>query len=375
MIPVLKAFDKYLQSACKFNRIDPVGPEMMQLRNKKILAPVPERRKKSETGFLTLTSLPCEIIIMIFSFLSTSCLLCRVARVCKSFNRLSKDCCVHLDVGSGSSALPKPIFNFLCSPGLGNLRSLVINDFVSMPELNMIAEARKSSLVKLTLSDSFTEWCSSDYERSWQARNHCKLLTPFLRRFGDGDRNLNFVRQLTKVNSLHLNFVSAITLPSNSLPAMREVTIKYFHNRCEAKSCNCDELACVTLAKACPNLKSFKFSMLDRHVTSQTFADVVASCPLLEVIEWDVSGFGQQVAVNDAVDRICKNLPHLKILDLDGWCMNEQSEKNILGSCKNLKAFCLGKRLFLKTGETLQDLHRFFGYSPNQRRFETPLRF
>ena len=349
---------------------------MMQLRNSKVLAPVPERRKKSETGFLSLTSLPCELILMIFSYLSTSCLLCRVARVCKSFNRLSKDCCVHLDVGSGSSALPKPIFNFLCSPGLGNLRSLVINDFVSMPELNMIAEARKSSLVKLTLSDAYTCWGSSDYESSWQSRNHCKVFTQgFFRGLKDRDRNLTFVKQLSKLTSLHLNFVRAITLPPNSLPAMREVTVKSFSNKCYAKPCNCDELACVTLTKACPNLKSFKFSMLDRHVTSQTFADVVASCPLLEVLEWDVSGFGQQVAVNDAVDRICKNLPHLKILDLDGWCMNEKSEKNILGSCENLRAFCHGKRLFLKTGETLQDLHRFFEYSPDLRRFETKLRF
>ena len=382
---------------------------MMKLRNGKSLTEAPERHRRNrgvstqpprrKCGEVSLTTLPVEIIVMIFSYLSTSCLLCRVARVCKLFNRLSKDCCFNLDVGSHFCYLPKPVLNFLCGPDLINLRSLYINDFVPIAELEKIAEARKDSLVKLTLSDSYTLWSSSDYERAWQTRNHCKVIDTLVLR--PKNRDLGFLTELSKLNSLRLNFLSfdqqvPNCLPPNSLPAITEVTVARFENRYEAEPRNYNpELACVTLAKACPNLKSYKLATSDELVTSETLTSVVASCQLLEVLVWNASIFGQVfVAGDDAVDKICANLPNLKILDLEGWHLSEQGERAVLRRCQNLVAFCPGsgppkqnlvafcpgsrssnQRIYIKTGKTLEDLDRLYGFSPNMRRFEVILRF
>ena len=54
-----------------------------------------EPRKRRRNCGVSFTSLPVEIILMIFSYLPTSCLLSRVARVCRYFRRLTLNPIVH----------------------------------------------------------------------------------------------------------------------------------------------------------------------------------------------------------------------------------------------------------------------------------------
>ncbi len=210
-----------------------------------------------------------------------------------------------------------------------------------------VIQRHKNTLEELSINDRYS------YNVSCQPFELChrlKSLEDFL-----GFDKFEMLPRLTNLTSLELGQINVLnsyepgTLPVNSLPKLRSLTI-------ETADCEDSQKPLLeALADACPNLKIFAFTATHNYFNlTSTLKKIVKTCSKLEKLQSVVFGGGQKGKSIEQV-KFHKYLPNLKFLQLDGWNLSFEDTKRILRQSSNLEVLQCQGIVYIKANATLSD--------------------
>ena len=211
------------------------------------------------------------------------------------------------------------------------LKNLTIHMECNDDQLAEIFAARKNSLESLTIalqSRARLGRKSATTLIQCQQLKHFRMLTAF-----DSFHIFPKLQNLTTLDIGYLceGFQYTDCLPQNSLPNMTEIRIDsldvMFDDISELEEDwdedteNNDRLyrrrnvIFVALAKACPNLKSYRINSYYERLSQEFFLDVVKNCAMLEEFSYVLSE--EQITLNDSTAQfMLKSMTSLKLLNL-----------------------------------------------------------
>jgi len=232
------------------------------------------------------------------------------------------------------------------------LKSFIFSSYIEDEDLNSIFECNKDTLEELKLDQSLNKLNGS---RLLECLN---LKTLILDRVFDlfqcfpHLKNLKTL-EISVLESLHINDLKQNLLP-NSLLQMENLQLTSKHDSPTMPPNFDDHALLTTFAKACPNLKSVKFSSQnDGGIRSRTIRKLPQYCSKLEILK--ISTTKSLLSIDKEIVHI--SLMNLHVLEWRGKLdISNGTVKKLMINCPSLSYVKSNKKVFLKSSTSLESI-------------------
>ena len=223
-----------------------------------------------------------------------------------------------------SNEFVQSIHLLITSTRSNKLKSLEIYMKYKDDQLAEIFAARKDSLESLAISDLA---CARLGRKSAETLIQCQQLKHFITSTAfDSFHIFPKLQNLTTliIGDLYEEFQYTDCLPQNSMPNMTKIRIhsaaagySYMGILDKDMFCRRRNIIFVALAKACPNLKSYRIRITSykERLSQEFFLEIVKNCAKLEEFDYNISG--EKIKLDDSTAQfMLKNMMSLKLLNL-----------------------------------------------------------
>ena len=90
------------------------------------------------------------------------------------------------------------------------------------------------------------------------------------------------------------------------------------------------------------------------------FDQIISKCTSLEIFHFNTGLIGEPISINHLAPKICRNLKHLKQINLPGWHISDRSLRQLKKRKPSLKMVRVHKRMLVSADVSESECQSFF---------------